>query len=49
MKMKIISGTFADGCGVIVYNKETNQMYHKVVYKGYIEIDGKIYRKEDMQ
>lgn len=47
--MKIISGTFVDGNGVIVYNKETNQMYHKVVYKGCIEINGKFYSKDDIE
>ena len=45
--MKLISGTFENGCGVIVGDKDG--FYHVVVIDDCITIDGKKYYKEDLE
>ena len=47
--LKIIKGTFEEGNGIIIKDTETNEYYHKVVYKNSIEHDGKLYYKEDLE
>ena len=44
--MKLISGTFENGCGVIVSHE--GNYYHLVVVKDCIEIKGKKFYKEDL-
>lgn len=45
--LKIINGTFENGCGITIHDTETDNYYHKVVYKNSVEINGKLYYKED--
>lgn len=45
--MKLISGTFENGCGVMVEDKDG--YYHAIVRNDCITIDGKDYYKEDME
>lgn len=47
--LEIISGTFKNGCGVTIKDTETNNYYHKVVYKDSIEHNGELYYKEDLE
>ena len=47
--LKIIKGTFEEGNGIIIKDTETNEYYHKVVYKNSIEHNGKLYYKEDIE
>lgn len=47
--LKIINGTFEEGNGITIKDTETNKYYHKVVYKNSVEIDGKLYYKEDFE
>ena len=47
-KLHLISGSFENGCGVTVWDKSTDKMYVKVVYKNAIEINGRLYSKEDI-
>lgn len=47
--LKIINGTFENGCGVTIHDTETDNYYHKVVYKNSIEHNGKLYYKEDFK
>ena len=50
----ITSGTFAEGCGVMVWDTITDRFFHLVVLKDkeneklFIEIDGKKYYAEDV-
>lgn len=46
-KLKLISGTFEDGCGVIISHKD--EYYHLIVKDGYVVVDGKRIRKEDLE
>lgn len=45
--MKLISGTFEDGCGVVISHKD--EYYHLIVRNGYVIVDGKKVRKEDLE
>lgn len=45
----IVNGTFEEGCGITIKDTETNEYYHKVVYKNSIEHNGKLYYKEDIE
>ena len=45
--MKLLSGTFEDGCGVIIAHK--SEYYHLIVKDGYVVIDGKKVYKEDLE
>lgn len=47
--LKIIKGTFEEGNGITIKDTETNNYYHKVVYKNSIEHNGKLYYKEDIE
>ena len=52
--IRITSGTFAEGCGVMVHDTMTDKYYHVIVLKDkdsekdYIEIEGKRYYTEDV-
>ena len=50
-KLKLISGTFEDGCedgcGVVISHKD--EYYHLIVKDGYVVVDGKKVRKEDLE
>ena len=52
MEIMLISGTFEPGCGVIIHDKTTDKMYHKIVFKDefgcYIEVDDHRIYKEDL-
>lgn len=45
--LKIINGTFENGCGITIHDTEIDNYYHKVVYKNSIEHNGNLYYKED--
>ena len=45
--MKLLSGTFEDGCGVVISHKD--EYYHLIVKDGYVVINGKKVRKEDLE
>ena len=45
--LKIINGTFEEGNSIIIKDTETNEYYHKVIYKNSIEHNGELYYKED--
>lgn len=45
--MKLLSGTFEDGCGVVISHKD--EYYHLIVKDGYVVVDGKKVRKEDLE
>nr|DAR20322.1 MAG TPA: hypothetical protein [Caudoviricetes sp.] len=45
--MKLLSGTFEDGCGVVIVHKD--EYYHLIVKDGYVLVDGKKIRKEDLE
>lgn len=53
--LKIVQGSFLEGCGVIVRDTETDNIYHLLVHKEkktdrlFVEIGEKKYYKEDMQ
>lgn len=53
--LKIIQGSFIDGCGLIAHDTETDEFYHLLVLKEketdrlFIEIGEKKYYKEDVQ
>lgn len=47
--LKIITGTFENGNGITIHDTETDNYYHKIVYKDCIEHNGKIYCKEDFE
>lgn len=47
--LTIISGTFDEGNGIIIHDSESDDFYHKVVYKNCIEHKGNLYYKEDFQ
>ena len=47
--LKIINGTFEEGNGITIHDTETDNYYHKVVYKNSVEINGKIYYKVDFE
>lgn len=47
--LKIINGTFENGCGITIHDTETDNYYHKVVYKNSVEINGKLYYKDDFE
>lgn len=53
--LKLIQGSFLEGCGVVVRNVETDGIYHLLVHKEkatgklFVEIDEKKFYKEDMQ
>lgn len=52
--LKLLSGTFAIGCGVMVHELEDDEYYHLLVLEekhtgnAYVEIHGKPYYKEDL-
>ncbi len=46
--LELISGTFENGCGVIIKD-EDNNYYHVVVYKDTVVIDGMEYTKKDLK
>ena len=52
--VRITSGTFAEGCGVIAYDTTTDKYYHLIVLKDkengklFIEINNKKYYTEDV-
>ena len=45
--MKLLSGTFEDGCGVVIAHRD--EYYHLIVKDSYVVIDGKKVRKEDLE
>ena len=45
--MKLLSGTFEDGCGVVISHKD--EYYHVIVKNGYVIVDGKKVSKEDLE
>lgn len=45
--LKIICGTFKNGCGITIHDTETDNFYHKVVYKDSVEINGALYSIDD--
>ena len=45
--LEIINGSFEEGCGITIKDTETNNYYHKVVYKNSIEHNGELYYKDD--
>lgn len=45
--LKIISGTFENGNGILIKDTENNEYYHKTVYKNSIAHKEKLYYKED--
>lgn len=47
--LKIINGTFENECGITIHDTETDNYYHKVVYKNSVEINGKLYYKDDFE
>ena len=53
--MKIISGTFQEGCGVLLYDEANDEYYHKVVLfhklkkKPFVELNQKKWFLEDFQ
>lgn len=47
--LRIINGTFENGCGITIHDTETDNYYHKVVYKNSIEHKGKLYSKDDFE
>ena len=47
--LKIINGTFENGCGITIHDTETDNYYHKIVYKNSIEHNGKLYYKDDFK
>lgn len=46
-KLKLISGTFEDGCGVVISHKD--EYYHLIVKDGYVVVDEKKICKEDLE
>lgn len=52
--IKLLSGTFAEGCGVVAYNENTDDFYHCLVLKEketnrlFIAIKGKKYFEDDV-
>ena len=55
MKIKILSGTFEKGGGVIVYHGQSDNFYHLIVLedketgKPFVEIKNKQYFEEDIE
>lgn len=55
MKVRILSGTFEKGCGVLVHHIQSDNFYHLVVLedketrKPFIEIRNKQYFEEDIE
>lgn len=47
--LKIINGTFAEGNGITIHDTDTDNYYHKVVYKNSVEINGALYYKDDFE
>ena len=47
--LKIINGTFEEGNGITIHDTKTDNYYHKVVHKNSVEINGKLYYKEDFK
>lgn len=47
--LKIICGTFKNGCGISIHDTETDNFYHKVVYKDSVEINGALYNIDDFK
>ena len=45
--LEIINGSFEEGCGITIKDTETNNYYHKEVYKNSIEHNGELYYKDD--
>ena len=45
--MKLLSGTFEDGCGVVIAHKD--EYYHLIVKDGCVVVDEKKVRKEDLE
>lgn len=54
-KIKVLSGSFLKGCGVTVYHRESDSIYHLIVLedKGsgrlFVEIENKQYFAEDIE
>lgn len=51
--IKVISGTFEKGCGIMVWDKVTDKIYHKIVFEDKngccIEVENIRYYKKDLQ
>lgn len=53
--LKIIQGSFLDGCGVIVLDTKTDSIYHLLVHKEgetgrlFVEIGGKKYYESEVK
>ena len=45
--MKLISGTFENGCGVVISHKD--EYYHLIVKDGYVVVNGNKVRKKDLE
>lgn len=45
--LKITSGTWGEGNGIIIYDSETDNYYHELVCRNSIEHRGKLYYKDD--
>lgn len=45
--MKLLSGTFENGCGVVIAHKD--EYYHLIVKDGYVVVNGNKVRKEDLE
>lgn len=45
--MKLISGTFENGCGIVI--NHNGNYYHLIVHDGYVVVGGKKIRKEDLE
>lgn len=52
-RFKVISGSFLKGCGVVVWDLETDKIYHTLVLRNketgllFAEISGKVHYKEE--
>lgn len=52
--IKWLTGTFQLGCGILVWDIDSDKMYHLVVVqdratnKPCVEIEGKVYFKDDL-
>ena len=45
--LKIINGTFVEGNAITIHDTNTDKMYHKIVFKNSVEINGILYYKDD--
>lgn len=55
MKVKILSGTFEKGCGVLIHLMQSDNFYHLIVLedketgKPFVEIKNKQYFEDDIE